>query len=69
VARLAYVEAVGRHVKLGFDAAAYELLGSELAGGIGYVNPRGRCSATPTSPRPTSRLGTRSSSPGSTDFT
>ena len=38
-ARLAYVEAVGRHVKLGLDAIAYELLGSELAAGIGYVNP------------------------------
>ena len=38
-ARIAYVEAVARHVKLGFDAAAYQILGIELAGGIGYSDP------------------------------
>jgi len=38
-ARVAYVESVARHLKLGFDAAAYQILGIELAGGIGYANP------------------------------
>jgi 4-amino-4-deoxy-L-arabinose transferase-like glycosyltransferase len=39
VARIAYVEVVGRSLKLGFDALGYEILGRELANGLGYSNP------------------------------
>jgi hypothetical protein len=38
-ARIAYVLSVGRHVKLGLDAIAYELLGKGLAHGRGYSDP------------------------------
>ena len=39
VARVAYVLAVGRHVHVGFDAIWYELQGSTLAKGKGYIDP------------------------------
>jgi hypothetical protein len=37
--RIAYVESVAHHLKFGFDALAYQILGAELADGLGYSNP------------------------------
>ena len=39
LARIAYVFVIGRHVHLGFDAIWYELQGSNLAHGKGYIDP------------------------------
>ena len=39
VARIAYALTVGRHLTLGLDSIAYELLGGTLAAGHGYSNP------------------------------